>query len=197
MQRQIILSLLGAVVGLALNPIDTLACRSPISTVNPPKLTQTQRTIDLTPWQGNYNFIESREGEAATIYMNYDIRISLARCGWRSFVTVNGHLTALDLQTEVRAIDDNTIGLYYQQNIVPSLQPDRFQRGDLLLRIHRESPPIPKPIQPLPTDAPIYIAPPPIYRVYFDALTSLIPAHQTTGLPIDPPQPLNRPSLTP
>jgi Family of unknown function (DUF5991) len=196
MQRQIVLSLLGAVVGLALNPIGTLACRGPISTVNPPQRTPAQRA-DLTQWQGHYNFIESVHDNGPPMYMNYDVRIALARCGWRSFITVNGHLTALDLQTTVRAIDDNTIGLYYQQNIVPSLQPDRFQRGDLLLRIHRESPPIPKPIQPLPTDAPIYIAPPPIYRVYFEALTPLIPKHQTTGLPIDPPQPLNRPSLTP
>ncbi len=186
MQRQIILILLGAVVGLLLSPIVSLACRSPINTTNPPKLAQAQRTIDLTPWQGTYNFIESREGDAATIYMNYDVRIALARCGWRSFLTVNGHLTALDLQTAVRPIDDNTIGLYYQQDIVPTLQPERFRSGELLLRIQRELPPAAKKSKRI--TAP---TPPPTYRVYFEALTPLIPQHTQTGLAINPPLPLN------
>jgi Family of unknown function (DUF5991) len=178
-------------VVLCVTPIATLACRSPVISAQP-KLAQPKPMI--ANWEGKYNFIEQVEDDGPTMYMNYDLRISLARCGWRSFLTVNGHLTALDLQTDVRAIDANTIGLYYQQDIVPTLQTPQFQPGQLLLRIRRE---IPAPSKsrrkspkPMVYDQPEVIAP--IYRVYFEALTPLIPSHQTSGLEIAPPQSIHK-----
>jgi Family of unknown function (DUF5991) len=183
MYPRFILSCLGALVVLCLTPIATLACRSPVISAQP-KLAQSKPMI--ADWQGKYNFIEQVEDDGPPMYMNYDLRISLARCGWRSFLTVNGHLTALDLQTDVRAIDANTIGLYYQQDIVPTLQPPQFQPGQLLLRIQREIPAPSKSYRKVPTP----IAP--IYRVYFEALTPLIPSHQTNGLEIAPPQPIHQ-----
>jgi hypothetical protein len=197
MQRQFVLSLLGVLVSFGLTPIATLACRSPIALSNSslpnapidavPRSTPTKlhQTNNLATWQGNYNFIESvQAADGPPMYMNYDIRISLARCGWRSSLVVNGHLTSLDMQTTVRAIDDNTIGLYYQQDIVPTLQPPRFKSGELLLRIQRELPPaakLPKKSKQLPV---------PIYRIYFEGLEALIPSQKATGLEISPPQPL-------
>jgi Family of unknown function (DUF5991) len=197
MHPRFTLSLLGALVGLCLTPIATLACRSPIA-VNSTALnstapiasprsapTQLQHPNDLATWQGTYNFIESVQDDGPPMYMNYDIRISLARCGWRSSLVVNGHLTSLDMQTTVRAIDENTIGLYYQQDIVPTLQPPQFKSGALLLRIQRELPPVAK--SPKKSKQPTT----PIYRVYFEGLEPLILSHKETGLEISPPQPLN------
>ncbi len=186
MHPRFTLSLLGALLGLCLTPIATFACGSPIALNNSaPRSASTKlhQTNDLATWQGTYNFIESVEDDdAPPMYMNYDIRISLARCGWRSLLAVNGHLTSLDLQTTVRAIDDNTIGLYYQQDIVPTLQPPQFKSGELLLRIQRAFPSTSKSSQPPTT---------PIYRVYFEGLEPLIPSHKQTGLEISPPQPLS------
>ena len=184
MYPRFILSCLGALVALGLTPIATLACRSPVTLSQTPQAQPTKPAIvnPIADWQGTYNFIEQVEGDGPPIYANYNVRIALARCGWRSFLTVNGHRTALDLQTDVRAIDENTIGLYYQQDIVPTLQAPQFRSGELLLRIHREFPAAAKSAK---------SAKQPIYRVYFEALTPLIPAHQTTGLVIPPPQPLN------
>ncbi len=188
MYPQFILSCLGALVVLGLTPIATLACRSPIALSQTTQAPPTKPAIanPIADWQGKYNFIEQVEDDGPPMYMNYDIRISLARCGWRSFLTVNGHLTSMDLQTDVRAIDANTIGLYYQQDIVPPLQTPQFQPGQLLLRIQREIPAPSKSRRKSPTP----IAP--IYRVYFEALTPLIPSHQTSGLEIAAPQSINQ-----
>jgi hypothetical protein len=202
MHPRFTLSLLGALLGLCVAPIGTLACRSPLlsdraavialdstasnSTAPRSAPTQLHQTNDLATWQGNYNFIEGVQADdGPPMYMNYDVRIALARCGWRSSLAVNGHLTSLDMQTTVRAIDDNTIGLYYQQDIVPTLQPPRFKSGELLLRIQRELSSASK--SPKKSKQPTT----PIYRVYFEGLEPLIPNHKATGLEISPPQPLS------
>jgi Family of unknown function (DUF5991) len=188
MYPRFILSCLGALVVLCVTPIATLACRSPVTLSQTTQAQTTKPSIanPIANWEGKYNFIEQVEDDGPTLYMNYDLRISLARCGWRSFLTVNGHLTSLDLQTDVRAIDANTIGLYYQQDIVPPLQTPQFQPGQLLLRIHREIPAPSKPHWKFPKPTV------PIYRVYFEALTPLTPSHQTNGLEIAPPQSIHK-----
>ncbi|MFM2430701.1 MAG: hypothetical protein RLZZ511_1914 [Cyanobacteriota bacterium] len=190
--RLILLSLLGIGGGLCLMPSAGLACQ-PIamleSSNQPPQRRAAQTTQtpiapsriaqDLTEWQGQYSFIESSASRPAPMYMNYEMRVSLARCGWRSYITVNGHLTALDLQAAAVAIDDNTIGLYYQQDLIPGLQVERFKHGELLLRLQKT--PASKPGKPA------------NYRVYFEALEPLVPAHKQSGLSIEPPKSLTKP----
>jgi hypothetical protein len=191
--RFILLSLLGTGVFFCLTPTAGLACQrvamldagdrsAPRRTSKQPKsspLVQPGVRQDLTDWQGQYSFIESSLGKPAPMYMNYEMRVSLARCGWRSFITVNGHLTALDLQAAAVAIDENTIGLYYQQDLIPGLQVERFKHGELLLRL--EKTPAPKPSDP------------PTYRIYFEALEPLVAAHKQSGLVIEPPKSLAKP----
>jgi Family of unknown function (DUF5991) len=188
MYPRFILSCLAALAGLCLTPIATLACGRPVtlSQTTPSQTTKPSIANPIADWQGKYNFIEQAEANGLPIYTNYNIRIALARCGWRSFMTVNGHQTALDLQTDVRAIDANTIGLYYQQDIVPTLQAPTFPPGALLLRIQREIP--------APSKLPKKFQKPtvPIYRVYFEALTPLIPSPQSNGLEIASPQSINQ-----
>jgi hypothetical protein len=174
--QHVFLSFIGALLCLAGTPNLSLACRS-LTTNQSQSIDRSTLAIDttesLTPaapsdfssWQGQYEFVESRPGNPVSMYTNYAVRISLARCGWRAFVQVNGHLTALDLQAKVVMIDENTIGIDYQQDQYPIVQQPQFKSGDRLLRLQRTgAKPSIKTTEP-PAE--------PTYRVYFDAIVPL------------------------
>ncbi|MBE9033054.1 hypothetical protein IQ266_25280 [filamentous cyanobacterium LEGE 11480] len=205
MGKQFVLSLLGAAVWLCLTPNMSLACRrmlmqqpgtstvtrtqllQPVPGQSNPKPSTSKPNPNPASWQGIYRFSESRHDHSTAMHRNYTIRISLARCGWRAFLSVHGHLIALDLQTKMVPLDAQTIGLYYQQNYIPVFRRTPFKPGDLLLKIQRQ----PSKTSGELADKSSQKSSAPTYRVDFETLKPLIQQQQTNGLTIAPPKPLN------
>ncbi len=187
-------SFFGAIVGICLFPPASFGCqrlvqRDTILNVAAPDSPTASVTTkpqhpptNLASWQGEYNFIENVLNQPHPKQRSYRIRISLARCGWRAFVTINGPQKRFDIQAKAVAIDENTIGIHYEQDQVPRFrQQPPFRSGELLLRIRRT----------IPTSKPLQQKPQPIYRIDFEGLAPLIPAHQKTGLQIAAPNSAN------
>ena len=188
MDKKLVCSFLGAVVIVGVMQTASSACRQPNTKLFATQLNGKAKTIkpvtqkqpDLSSWQGKYSFFESLHDRQAPIYRNYEVRISLARCGWRSLLRVNGHAMALDIQTQVVQLDKNTIGLFYQREQIPSFRSMPFQPGELLLKIRRESTGE--------TTAGKTVT----YRVYFEGLQPLVKAEQQQGQAIQPPKSLRQ-----
>lgn len=187
MSKKLFFSFLIAVVLIGLSAHASQACsRNSLqavtindngqSTTIQPSIQQRQ---DLSSWQGKYSFVESLHGSQTAMYRNYDFRLALSRCGWRAFLRVNGHITALDLQTQVVQIDSDTIGLFYQRDQIPTFRAAPFQPGALLLRIRRQQ------SSNVPSNQGKTA-----YRIYFEALKPLVPDNAAAGLAIPEPKPL-------
>jgi hypothetical protein len=171
-------------LGFGLNPVSAFACGQ--SSV-PNASSETQR-LNITDWQGEYNFTERGQSQSNPNEMNYVIHLVSTRCasfGLSARMIINGPLRSVDFTLEALGIDPNTIGLYFiadvpNPNSPKSSPKHQFKSGDLLLRIQKTAP---NPSSPSKTDAPIY-------RIYFEKLSPVLPQTKSDGLDIEPPLPL-------
>lgn len=181
-------SFCSAIVGICLFPTASFSCQqlvqrhTMINITNLESRTITagrkakQQPTDLASWQGKYDFIETRLNQPQLTQRKYRIRISLARCGWRAFLTIKGPQQRFDIQAQVIEIDADTIGIYYEQDQVPRIgQPQPFRSGALLLRLQRTASSS-SPTQPNAQSQQT------TYRAYFEELKPLISANQITGI---------------